>query len=114
MLDAHKPPLDAALVPAGPGNVSLLESLDRRRPGRPSDASSHLVPLLRFRPGQDDMEARDYDALAAPDHGIDRAEDDLRGARGIAFGLLLAVPLWAALVGLGWFGLHSLGLVRGL
>jgi hypothetical protein len=63
---------------------------DQRRPGRLEQVSPTLIPLLRGAAQNVDIDL-DMDYTA-----------DLAVARGIAFGLCLAVPLWA-LIGLaGW------------
>lgn len=54
---------------------------DRRRPGRPTEVSPELLPLLR----RDSLLA----TPAAPPH------DDLSPARGVALSVLAGAVLWA-------------------
>src|SRR5450631_3717553 len=56
---------------------------DRRRQGRIENISPNLIPLLR-----------QPTVVAEPTP----AGDDLRLPKGIAFGILLAIPLWAAII----------------
>jgi len=80
------PPLNAA--PPAPGAVATPSAVqDRRRPGRAEDVSSALLPLLR-------------DPVQCVDTDLDIDTDPLAPARGVVFGLLLSVLVWA-LVGLG-------------
>ena len=84
---------DAAPVAAPVPAVSAA-SKDRRRPGRPDQASPHLIPLLR---------TTEIEAAAAS--GMEDElpfEDALAPAKGIAVGLLLSVPVWAAIGGIVW------------
>ncbi len=67
-----------ALAPSGP----LATPADRRRPGRPEAVNPHLIMLLR-----------DPTAPEDPDL-IQRSQDDLGAARGIAVGLVLSAPFW--------------------
>jgi len=64
---------------------------ERRRPGR-APVSPTLLPLLR-------RSARDTVAEPQPDSAIPdvewEAEDSMRPARGIIFGLILSLPIWA-------------------
>ena len=67
---------------------------DRRRPGRRTDVSAALLPLLR----------REERALLPPLADDDEAPLALRGLRdgqGIVLGLGLGVIMWAALIGAG-------------
>jgi len=69
-------------------------SKDRRRPGRHDQASPHLIPLLR---------TSEIEAAAASDTGDELPfEDALAPAKGIAVGLLLSVPVWAAIGKIVW------------
>ena len=80
---------DAAPVP-----VASTSSKDRRRPGRPDQASPQLIPLLR---------TAEIEAAAAAGLGDDLPfEDALAPAKGIAVGLLLSVPVWAVIGGIVW------------
>lgn len=69
---------------------------ERRRPGR-TEVKPELVPLLRSdeitKPAPHDG---DQDSM-----GDD--QDNLRTARGIAMGLLLAAPFWAGVGALLWW-----------
>ena len=89
-----KEPLEAAKPDLVPAAAASAASKDRRRPGRPDQASPHLIPLLRT----SEMEAA---AASNPADGLP-FEDALEPARGIAFGLVLSVPLWAAIGGIVW------------
>jgi hypothetical protein len=73
-------------------SVDLLA--DRRRPGR-KEVSPVLVPLLR---GEGDPMLLDFAHEAAVLESDWDPVDALRPARGIAYGLLLSLPLWAALL----------------
>lgn len=74
-----------------PAPATPPASWDRRRPGRPDQASPHLIPLMR---------TQDMDDPIIPDLWEDPPfEDALEPARGIATGLLLSVPIWTAI---GW------------
>jgi hypothetical protein len=72
----------------------LAEHVDRRRPGRPEHVSENLLPLLRFKPSPEQVEAARQPTVASqdPEDG-----DDLRAARGIAFGLGATALLWVVL-----------------
>lgn len=77
-----------------PGPVAPPAAKDRRRPGRSDQVSPHLVPLLRT-----------FEAEAAPVPATADGlpfEDALAPAKGIAVGLALSVPLWAAIGGIVW------------
>lgn len=78
---------------AGPDAAPLVE---RRRPGRVAYANSHLIDLMR-RPATD--------AEPQPLSLAEQVEDpdNLVAARGIALGILMAVPLWLVIVLLGWW-----------
>ena len=80
--------------------AALAEAADRRRPGRPAAVDPQLVPLLRFKPSAEQIDA----ALAFPSPaetaGPDAATDDADGlgaARGIALAVLISAAFWAAL-----------------
>lgn len=68
---------------------------DRRRPGRPDQVSPSLVPLLRT-PSVIEAAPASEMADGPP------LDDALAPARGIAIGLVLSVPLWAAIGGVVW------------
>ena len=86
----------AAKPDPAPAPVASAASKDRRRPGRPDQASPHLIPLLRTA----EIEA------AAPGIGDEPPfEDALAPAKGIAVGLLLSVPVWAVIGGIVWAAL---------
>jgi hypothetical protein len=79
----------------------LAEHVDRRRPERPKHVSENLLPLLRFKPSPEQVEAARQPTAASEDP--DDA-DGLRAARGIAFGLVAAGLLWGVLAALLiWF-----------
>ncbi|MDT7953430.1 MAG: hypothetical protein RQ966_18160 [Acetobacteraceae bacterium] len=64
---------------------------DRRRPGRSSEVSPALIPLLRTNE-------------AATLIDFEEDADQSAGIRGLLFGILLSVPLWVAIAYLGtWF-----------
>ncbi len=83
--------LAAELSPAD-ASVAALAVLDgRRRPGRPGQVSPHLVQLLRD-------PAAVEPPLALPSIVDEHAfGDGLSIARGVGVGLVLAVPVWAAI-----------------
>lgn len=100
-----KEPLEAAkpdLAPAPPVAVAppisvataSAASRDRRRPGRPDQASPHLIPLLRTSEIEGAAAANPADELPL--------EDALAPAKGIAVGLLLSVPVWAVIGMIVW------------
>jgi hypothetical protein len=73
---------------------------DRRRPGRLNNVDQSLVPLLRDPAGveisDDELtfhEPPSTDLLAV---AVTSEEDTLGVARGVAWGILLALPFWAA------------------
>ena len=72
----------------------LAEADDRRRSGRLEDVSPSLVPLLRFKPSPEQVEAEQSGPAVSDDAEDD---DDLRVARGIAFGLAVSGLFWVAL-----------------
>ena len=84
--------LAAELSTADDASVAAPPVLDgRRRPGRPGQVSPHLVQLLR------DPAALEPPAAlpsAVDEHAFG---DSLSVARGIGVGLILAVPVWAAI-----------------
>ena len=68
---------------------------DRRRPGRLTDVSPDLIPLLRDPVA---IEIPSDDALA-PEH----SRDELGAAKGIVVSLLLAAPFWFLIaLGIWW------------
>jgi len=69
---------------------------DRRRPGRHGQVSPHLTPLLR-NPATADIPELCLGQVDAPPLGY-----DLGPARGLVFGLVLSVPLWAIIGGVVW------------
>ena len=84
----------AAEPDLAPAPVVSAASKDRRRPGRPDQASPHLIPLLR---------TTEIEAAAASDaEGGLAFEDALAPAKGIAAGLLLSVPVWAVIGMIVW------------
>jgi hypothetical protein len=86
-------PVTAAIPGAAPDNETEVLT-DRRRPGR-TEVSPVLLPLLRGESAFGMPEVIDEAALLESDWD---PEEPLRPARGIAFGLLLSLPLWAALL----------------
>lgn len=68
----------------------------RRRLGRNDQVSPHLIPLLR--------DPAALDIRAPPPCGTEAPplSDQLAPARGIAFGLVLSVPLWAVVAWAVW------------
>ena len=70
-------------------------SKDRRRPGRPDQASPHLIPLLRTA----EIEAAAASGMAEE---LPFEEDALAPAKGIAVGLMLSVPVWAVIGMIVW------------
>jgi len=68
----------------------------RRRLGRNDKVSPHLIPLLR------DPAAVDIPAPPLCETETPPLSDQLAPARGIAFGLVLSVPLWAVIAGAVW------------
>ena len=67
---------------------------ERRRPGRLRDVSPELLPLLRT-------------AGDAPEPDtVESVSDGLSPARGIAIGILLAVPVWGVVALLVWWWLR--------
>ena len=81
--------LDPAPTPA----VSVA-SKDRRRPGRSDHASPHLIPLLRTTEIEEAAVSDAADELPF--------ENALEPVQGLALGLALSVPLWAAIGGIAW------------
>ena len=90
------------------GTDSTEVIADRRRPGRMDDPSPELLPLLR----QSQLIAAGQTLAAEPEllEPADRPEDlvlkeddAVAPARGIAFGLMLSVPVWAGI----WFALRA-------
>ena len=74
---------------------------ERRRPGRPRHVSASLIPLLRFRPSPEQMEAERRGPATSDD---DEEDDDLQVARGIVFGVAISGLLWLLLAALLiWF-----------
>ena len=93
--------VDASKLKAGSeGAANVADLTDRRRPGRRTDVSPELVPLLRgeFDPAIEDGSTERADTT---DTGIEFDEpDQLRGSRGLVAGLAISGALWAAV----WFG----------
>jgi hypothetical protein len=87
-------PLPTDTLAGSPTPVTNLAAVqDRRRPGRPDQVSSALIPLLRDPTPSDDTSPLFDDTLSDDD-------DELAPMRGIAVATLLSVPLWF-LIGLG-------------
>ncbi len=72
------------------------EIKDRRRLGRNDQVNPYLIPLLR------DPTAVDIPAPPPCETEALPLSDQLAPARGIAFGLVLSVPLWAVVAGAVW------------
>ena len=70
--------------------------IERRRPGRIETISAHLIPLFR-RPAPTAK-------ITQVSHETE-PRDDLAPARGIAFGVVLAIPLWALIGFAAWWAL---------
>ncbi len=68
----------------------------RRRPGRNDQVSPHLIPLLR------DPAPANIPAPPPCEMETLLFNDQLVPARGIIFGLVLSVPLWAIIAGAMW------------
>ena len=79
--------------------VADVESKDRRRPGRVTYHSRHLIALLR---GQSVIEwptASERNAEESPaDLAAKRKGDDLSAARGIILWALVGAGLWAVII----------------
>jgi len=67
-----------------------------RRLGRNDQVSPHLIPLLR------DPAALDIPAPPPCETEAPPLDDHLAPIRGIIFGLVLSVPLWAVIAGAVW------------
>jgi len=104
--------IDTRQAPA-PTPDAGATGLERRRPGRLSHVSPHLVPLLRRQPADvRDQPVAPFDQpLAAPDHPPAESErpvadadqddtNDLAPAIGIAVGVALSAPIWVGLIAL--------------
>ena len=72
------------LEPASPP-TERTAARDRRRAGRPEHVAPTLIPLLR---GESAPPAAEAIQFGDP--------DQLRGVRGLAVGVALSAPLWAA------------------
>jgi hypothetical protein len=70
---------------------------ERRRPGRVNYTQPALIDLLRAPPPS-----------ASVDKGVNGTDEQLAPARGIVFGIMLAVPLWCALGAAAWLVLRWL------
>lgn len=68
----------------------------RRRLGRNDQVSPHLIPLLR------NPATVDIPELLPSKTGILSLDDDLAPMRGIIFGVVLSIPLWAGIAGAVW------------
>lgn len=84
---------EGAPAPDG-ANADTDTAPDRRRPGR-TEISPDLLPLLRNPAG---VEIPPDDSHVRGDAG-----DDLGAAKGLAFGVLLAVPLWCLIAAAIWW-----------
>ena len=71
--------------------ISRPEFRGRQRSGRIPNLNPNLIPLLRD-PSEIDLQQEDLQTFP-----ISKQDGDLDPARGILFGILLSVPLWAIL-----------------
>ena len=82
-------------------STATLDLMDRRRQGRPAEASPALIPLLR---GTLDPVFEDAGPAADPQLIEFGDPDHLRPAQGLATGLLMSGVIWGALaVPVWWF-----------
>lgn len=82
--------------PQATGQVSTLARIiTRRRPGRKVQVNPHLIPLLRSPTTMD---------ISGPIRGVDvpPLKDDLSPIRGVAYSLILSIPLWGGVAGALW------------
>jgi len=93
--DAEPSTPGTAATPGPEAASAANQTEERRRPGRPAEVSAALLPLLRGEPTRDISDIADETELLESDWDHD---DALKPARGIAFGLLLTVPIWAAVL----------------
>jgi hypothetical protein len=73
---------------------------DRRRPGRHKHVSPELIPLLRHAATLE-IPQEAFESSHPEDADRESVEldgDDLRPARGLAVGFVLAIPLWGLVV----------------
>ena len=79
------------LTETDPVSVTTTEAAasDRRRPGRVSDVSPELIPILRGEEPPAVLEFEDVDQTAA--------------LRGLFFGVLFSIPVWVAIAYVGTF-----------
>ena len=84
------------LLQTGKQASTPAEIKDRRRLGRNYQVNPHLIPLLRNAAAVDIPAPSPCETEALP------LSDQLAPARGIAFGLMLSVPLWAVVAGAVW------------
>ncbi len=75
---------------------TLARSKDRRRAGRTSQSSPHLIPLLR------NPATVEVPAPLLGDADIPFSGDDLAPAKGVIFAVALSLPLWAGIAGVVW------------
>jgi hypothetical protein len=97
VVDETDPPLVAEAAKAGVSVADPAVVTDQRRPGRRAQVNPALIPLLR-------EPTRYVDGTAAVEITAADEDSDARAAgRGMVVGLVLSVPIWAA-IGLGfWF-----------
>jgi hypothetical protein len=87
----------AAEAAAAAATGSMSDTVERRRPGRAAIVNPQLVPLLRSQPGDPPTAT-----TAAPASGaVGDASAEKPGLpplalRGIAIGVLFAIPIWVA------------------
>ncbi len=80
--------------------AALAEAADRRRPGRPAGVDPQLVPLLRFKPSAEQVDAAQAFPSPPESAAADAITDDADGlaaARGIALAVLISAVFWAML-----------------
>ncbi len=75
-------PLDLATSKQDQGAEPSI--VDRRRPGRMHNVSSHLIPLLRRSP--------------LPEHDREEEPDGLRPATGIALSTIIGFAIWLGFI----------------
>ena len=84
-----------------PEQIAAPAGIDpRRHPGRNDQVSPYLIPLLR------NPATMEIPAPLPGEMDTTFPCDDLAAMRGIIFGLVLSVPLWASVAGALWAVLH--------
>lgn len=85
-----------AIKPDPVRSPAAAASKNRRRPDRSDQVSPNLIPLLRSSPMAETAPA------VSDGEDMEPIGDALAPAQGIAVGLALSVPLWAAIGGIVW------------